>query len=54
MGMEIDNSRRVLRVYQHLEVGDTLDHAGTMAGFAVEPNHHLVLGPPDSRETVRS
>jgi hypothetical protein len=54
MGMEIENSRRVLPEYQHLEVGDTVDRAGTMAVFAVEPNHHLVLGPPDAVETVRA
>jgi hypothetical protein len=54
MGMDIENSRRVLPEYQHIAVGDALDRAGTMTVLAVEPDHHLVLGPPASVEEVRA
>jgi hypothetical protein len=54
LGMDIENSRRVLPAYQRVEVGDALDRAGTMTVLAVEPGHHLVLGPPPSVDTVRA
>lgn len=54
MGMDIENSRRVLPEYQHLEVGDALDRAGTMTVLAVEPGRHLVLGPPTSVDEMRA
>jgi hypothetical protein len=46
MGMEIENSRRILPAFHHLQVGDVLDRAGTMTVLSIEPEHHLVLGPP--------
>jgi hypothetical protein len=46
LGLDVENSRQVMPQYQHLEVGDALDHVGSMTVLAVEPNHHLVLGPP--------
>lgn len=54
LGMDIENSRRILPQYQQLAVGDVLDRAGTMTVLAVEPNRHLVLGPPATFETVRA
>ena len=54
MGMDIENSWRVLPEYQRVEVGDALDRAGTMTVLAVEPDHHLVLGPPATFEEVRA
>jgi hypothetical protein len=54
IGMNIDNSWRILPRFQRLQVGDALDQAGTMTVLAVEPNRHLVLGPPASIEDVRA
>jgi hypothetical protein len=54
MGMNIANSWRILPQFQHVEVGEALDAAGTMTVLAVEPGHHLVLGPPASIENVRA
>jgi hypothetical protein len=54
MGMDIENAWRLLPEHQHVAVGDALDHAGTMTVLGVEPNRHLVLGPPASLETVRA
>jgi uncharacterized protein YndB with AHSA1/START domain len=54
LGMDIENSWRLIPEYQHLEVGQALDKAGTMTVLAVEPNRHLVLGPPESVDTVRA
>jgi hypothetical protein len=53
LGLDVENSRQVMPQYQHLEVGDALDQAGSMTVLAVEPNHHLVLGPPTA-EPVRA
>ncbi len=52
LGMDIENSQRILPQYQHLRVGDAIDRAGTMTVLAVEPSRHLVLGPPESVDTV--
>ena len=46
LGLEVENSWRILPEYQQLEVGQAIDRAGTMIVLAVEPNRHLVLGPP--------
>lgn len=54
LGMSIENSRRILPQYQHLQVGDALDRAGTMTVLAVDPNHHLVLGPPASVDELQA
>ena len=44
--LEVENATKVLADFQHLEVGQALDRAGTMVVQAVEPNRYLVLGPP--------
>ena len=44
--LKVENATRILPDCQHLEVGQALDHAGTMVVQEVEPNRHLVLGPP--------
>lgn len=46
LGLEVSNSWRILPEHQRLEVGQAIDRAGTMTVLAVEPNRHLVLGPP--------
>jgi hypothetical protein len=48
LGLEVANSWRILPEHQRLEVGQAIDKAGTMTVLAVEPNRHLVLGPPPS------
>jgi hypothetical protein len=47
-GMEIENAQGILPQYQSLQPGDALDRAGGMIVHAVEADHYLVLGPPDS------
>jgi hypothetical protein len=46
LGLEVANSWRILPEHQRLAVGEAIDRAGTMTVLAVEPNRHLVLGPP--------
>ncbi len=46
LGLEVANSWRIMPEHQHLAVGQAIDKAGTMTVLAVEPNRHLVLGPP--------
>jgi hypothetical protein len=48
LGLDVENSRRLMPQHQHLQVGEALDKAGTMTVLAVEPSRHLVLGPPTS------
>jgi hypothetical protein len=51
-GMRIENAHRIIPEYQSLQVGDVLDKNGTMVVQHVEPGHALVLGPPDSVQTL--
>jgi hypothetical protein len=44
--MAVENADSLLPEYQTLAVGDRLDREGNLLVKAVEPNHHLVLGPP--------
>ncbi len=53
-GLDIDNTRRILPEYQELHPGDALDKAGNMTVYAVEPQRHLVLGPPASTGWLKS
>ena len=47
MGMRVKNAERILPEFQRLSVGDALDRNGNMLVKALEPNRHLVLGPPE-------
>jgi hypothetical protein len=53
VGLQIENVDTILPQFQSLRVGEALDTGGKMRVLAVEPGHHLVLGPPDSVDTVR-
>jgi hypothetical protein len=53
MGMQIENSNRILPQYQHLRVGECIDKSGTMMVLAVEVGRSLVLGPPESVNWLR-
>jgi hypothetical protein len=53
VGLQIENVDTILPQFQALRVGEALDTRGTMRVMAVEPGHHLVLGPPDSVGTVQ-
>lgn len=53
VGLRIENVDAILPQFQTLRVGEALDKGGTMRVLAVDPGHHLVLGPPDSVATVR-
>ena len=46
LGMDVRNANVILPQFQELEAGDRLDHAGNLIVRAIEPNSHLVLGPP--------
>jgi hypothetical protein len=52
VGMHITNADKLLPDFQTLHVGQELDKGGTMVVQAVEPGSHLVLGPPESVDTV--
>jgi hypothetical protein len=52
VGLRIENVDEILPEFQTLRVGEALDKGGTMRVLAVEPGRHLVLGPPDSVDTV--
>lgn len=52
VGLQIENVDTILPQFQALRVGEALDKGGTMRVLAVEPGRHLVLGPPDSVDTV--
>lgn len=54
LGLEVANSWRIMPEHQRLAVGQAIDRAGTMTVLAVEPNRHLVLGPPASLDTVQA
>jgi hypothetical protein len=53
VGLRIENVDAILPQFQSLRVGEALDKGGTMRVLALEPGHHLVLGPPDSVDTVQ-
>jgi hypothetical protein len=53
VGLEIENTDVIMPQFQTLRVGEALDTGGTMRVLAVEPAHYLVLGPPDSVDTVQ-
>jgi hypothetical protein len=53
VGLKIENVDTILPQFQTLRVGEALNKGGTMRVLAVEPGHHLVLGPPDSVDTVQ-
>jgi hypothetical protein len=44
-GLDVENAHRIMPEYQTLEAGQAIDKGGTMAVLAIEPGHHLVLGP---------
>jgi hypothetical protein len=46
LGMKVANSEAILPQFQRLEPGDRIDHAGNLIVRSIEPNRHLVLGPP--------
>jgi hypothetical protein len=48
MGMQIENSNRIMAEYQTLAVGDCIDKNGTMIVLGIEPGRSLVLGPPET------
>jgi hypothetical protein len=45
-GLNVENAREILPQYQVLHAGDAIDQRGTMRVLSVEPERHLVLGPP--------
>jgi hypothetical protein len=47
MGMSVSSADRLLPQHQTLSVGQALDSSGNMLVKAVEPEHFLILGPPD-------
>jgi hypothetical protein len=53
VGLKIKNVATILPQFQTLRIGEALDKGGTMRVLAVEPGRHLVLGPPDSVDTVK-
>ena len=53
VGLRIDNVDTILPQFQTCCALEALDRKGTMRVLAVEPGHHLVLGPPDSVGTVQ-
>jgi hypothetical protein len=46
LGMDVENAAAILPQFQDLQAGDRIDHAGNLIVRAIEPNHHVVLGPP--------
>ena len=54
MGMKVCNATRLLPQHQRVEVGQALDRTGNMLVKAAEPEHFLVLGPPDRVTQVKS
>jgi hypothetical protein len=53
VGLRIENTGVIMPRFQTLHVGEALDKTGTMRVLAVEPGRSLVLGLPDSVDTVR-
>jgi hypothetical protein len=53
VGMHITNAGVVLPEHQTVHVGQALDKGGTMVVQSVEPGSHLVLGPPESVDTIK-
>jgi hypothetical protein len=53
VGLKITNADELLPKFQTLRVGQALDKGGTMVVQAVEPGSHLVLGPPESVDTIK-
>ena len=53
VGLKIKNVATILPQFQTLRIGEALDKGGTMRVLAVEPGRHLVLGPPDSVDTIK-
>lgn len=54
IGLDVVNRDEILPQFQQLHVGETLDKNGTMMVQAVEPEHHLVLGPPPNVKDVQA
>lgn len=46
LGFNIENASEILPAFQELKPGDRLDAAGNVIVKAIEPNRHLVIGPP--------
>lgn len=46
LGLDVTNANVILPEFQNLKVGDALDNSGNLTVRAIEPNKHLVLGPP--------
>jgi hypothetical protein len=53
VGMKITNADELLPEFQTLHVGQALDKGGTMVVQLVEPGRHLVLGPPESVDSIK-
>jgi hypothetical protein len=47
MGMKVSSAAGLLPQHQRLEAGQALDHTRNILVKAAEPEHFLVLGPPD-------
>ena len=54
MGLDVVNQEMLLPEFQELRVGEAIDKAGAMTVLAIEPGHHLVLGPPPTVEEVQA
>lgn len=50
----VENADRILPEAQTLQVGDSLDRAGNTRVLAIEPDRHVVLGPPDVYDWLES
>ena len=46
LGLDVSNANVILTQFQDLKPGDAIDHSGNLVVRAIEPNKHLVLGPP--------
>jgi hypothetical protein len=53
VGLHVKNAGVILPEFQTLDVGEAVDKAGTMVVQAVEPEHYLVLGPPESVDYIK-
>ena len=54
VGLDVVNQERILPEFQEVHVGEALDKNGTMVVQAVEPQHYMVLGPPESVSEVQA
>ena len=54
VGLDVKNAGRLLPEFQTVEIGQAVDRNGTMIVQAVEPEEHLVLGPPAQTPSVQA